>query len=70
MDESINEFIRFRNQKNHKEKRKRWSLYSVVVQKGNMSKHISHSQDVGNDVNKAIKVYHQFKKKHDWCSNY
>lgn len=38
--------------------------YSVVVQKGNMSKHISHSQDVGNDVDKTIKVYNQFKKKH------
>ena len=38
--------------------------YSVVVQKGNMSKHISHSQDVGNDIDKTIKVYNQFKKKH------
>ena len=38
--------------------------YSVVVQKGNMSKHISHSKEVGNDVDKTIKVYNQFKKKH------
>jgi hypothetical protein len=38
--------------------------YSVVVQKGNMSKHISHAKDVGNDINKVIKVYNQFKKKH------
>ena len=45
-------------------KNSKGEAYSVVVQKGNMSKNISHAKDVGNDINKVIKVYNQFKKKH------
>jgi len=59
MDEASDSEIKKSIKKNSK-----GGPYSVVVQKGNMSKHISHSQDVGNDVDKTIKVYNQFKKKH------
>ena len=61
--ESVNEVSDSEIKKIIKKKEK-GGPYTVVVQKGNMSKHISHAKDVGDSVDKAIKVYHQFKKKH------
>ena len=63
MRESVNEASDSEIKKSIK-KNSKGGPYSVVVQKGNMSKHISHAKDVGNDINKVIKVYNQFKKKH------
>jgi len=61
--ESVNEVSDSEIKKIIKKKEK-GGPYTVVVQKGSTSKHISHAKDVGDSVDKAIKVYHQFKKKH------
>ena len=60
-NESVNEDSDSEIKKSIK-KNSKGGPYSVVVQKGNMSKHISHAKDVGNDSNKGIKVYNQVKK--------
>jgi hypothetical protein len=62
-NESVNEVSDSEIKKIIKKKEK-GGPYTVVVQKGSTSKHISHAKDVGDSVDKAIKVYHQFKKKH------